>query len=180
MAINWTEIEGYREDMTADEKLALLENREETPPKPDLTGYVPKSQFDKVSSELATAKKNLRSRMTEDEQREAERQAQQTAMETELKTLRHEKTVSTYKANYLGMGFDEALASETAEAMADGDMERVFANMKKHGDSLKKTLTAEIMKDVPAPPAGDDPGADAKKKKELNALRVSMGLPEIK
>ena len=32
MAFDWTKIEGYREDMTADEKLALLENHEPSKP----------------------------------------------------------------------------------------------------------------------------------------------------
>lgn len=196
MAFDWTKIEGYREDMTADEKLALLENHEPskpteptaptapteptTPTPKDTKGYVPKAQFDKLASELAAAKKNLRSKMTEDEAREEERLARQTAMEQELETLRKEKTISTYKANYLGLGFEEALAIETAEAMAEGDMDRVFANMKKHGDAQKKAWTAEVMKNTPAPPAGDENTANLKKLEETNKLRRSMSLPEIK
>ncbi len=194
--IDWTSIEGYREDMTADEKLALLENHEPskpteptvptaptepiTPAPKDTKGYVPKAQFDKLASELAATKKNLRSKLTEDEVKEAERLAEQEAIKQELETLRKEKTVTTYKANYLGLGFDEALAMETAEAMAEGDMERVFANMKKHGDAQKKAWTAEVMKNTPAPPAGDENTANLKKLEETNKLRKSMGLPEIK
>lgn len=194
--IDWTSIEGYREDMTADEKLALLENHEPskpteptaptapteptTPIPKDTKGYVPKAQFDKLASELAATKKNLRSKLTEDEVKEAERLAEQEAIKQELETLRKEKTVSTYKANYLGLGFEEALAMETAEAMAEGDMERVFANMKKHGDAQKKAWTAEVMKNTPAPPAGDENTANLKKLEETNKLRRSMGLPEIK
>ena len=75
MAFDWTSIEGYREDMTADEKLALLDSYEApkdnpAPPKdnpnPDPApapapskGMVSKAQFDKVSSELAAVKKHL-------------------------------------------------------------------------------------------------------------------------
>lgn len=203
MAIDWTKIDGYREDMTADEKLALLESHESTPPAnpaestPPATpaatpaarqtdpsqkgkmGYVSKAQFDKVASELAAAKKTLRSKMTEDEAKEADRIARQTEMEQELETLRREKAISTYKANYLGLGFDDSLAAETAEAMVDGDMDRVFANMKKHGESQKKAWAAEAMKNTPAPPAGEEQSAAIKKLKETNAIRRSMGLPEI-
>ena len=108
MSIDWGSIEGYREDMTAEEKLALLDNYEPpkpTPPeptpepKPDPKpspakgGVVSKAQFDKVSSELAALKKQIRSQMTEDEQKELDRQAKVTEMETELNDLRHEKKV---------------------------------------------------------------------------------------
>lgn len=199
MAIDWTKVEGYREDMTAEEKLALLESHEPASSKPAnepasgasddnrgepaakaKPGYVSKAQFDKVASELATAKKALRSKMTEDEAKEADRIARQTAMEEELDTLRREKTISTYKASYLGLGFDDKLAAETAEAMADGDMERVFANIKKNSETQKKAWAAEAMKNTPAPPAGEEQSANLKKLKETNAIRVSMGLPEIK
>ena len=198
MAIDWTKVEGYREDMTAEEKLALLESHEPASPKSadksapaasddnrgELAaklkpGYVSKAQFDKVASELASAKKALRSKMTEDEAKEADRIARQTEMEQELETLRREKAISTYKANYLGLGFDDSLAAETAEAMVDGDMDRVFANMKKHGESQKKAWAAEAMKNTPAPPAGEEQSAAIKKLKETNAIRRSMGLPEI-
>ncbi len=112
MAFDWSKVEGYREDMSAEEKLALLDSvkpeEEEAPPadnppaeKPaPKTGYVSKARFDQVSSELAAAKKELRSRMSVDEQKELDRQAKANEMETELKELRHEKAVSSYKASY--------------------------------------------------------------------------------
>ena len=201
MAFDWTQVEGYREDMTADEKLALLENIAQ-PPKPitpttpldnpptadppttpnpttKLNGYIPKAQFDKVSSELAAAKKQLKSKMTEDEQREADRVAAEEAMKNELDALRHEKTLNGYKASYLSQGYDEQLADEAATAMADGDMDTVFAVMKKQAANMEKNLRAKILKDTPVPPAGDDP-ADAKKQKEMAELRAVFGLPPVK
>ena len=85
MAFDWTKVEGYREDMSADEKLALLDSYEArednpAPPKEDPThaptpaptpakGMVSKAQFDKVSSELAAVKKQLRGKMSEDPER---------------------------------------------------------------------------------------------------------------
>ena len=62
--IDVTQIEGY-ETMTAEEKLKALE--EFDVPDPDYSGFVKKEQFDKAASELATAKKQLREKMTEDE-----------------------------------------------------------------------------------------------------------------
>ena len=36
------------------------------------------------------------------------------------------------------MGYDEKLADETAEAMANGETEKVFANQKKHLEAVEK------------------------------------------
>ena len=58
MNIDTSTIEGF-DGMTAEQKVeALL--KVEVPEKVDLSGYIQKSQFDKVSSELAEAKKTLR------------------------------------------------------------------------------------------------------------------------
>lgn len=197
MNIDWTKIEGYREDMTADEKLELLNGYEpqstqstsesgtatadetdKSAPKstPVGKGTVTKAQFDKVSSELAAAKKALRSKMTESEQAEAERREADEAMRAELETLRHEKTLSTYKASYLSLGYDDKLANEAATAMADGDTDTMFAIMKQHSITTEKALRAKLLKETPVPPAGDDPEAE-KQKKQIAELRRSFGLP---
>jgi len=192
MAFDWSKVEGYREDMSAEEKLALLDSveseEEETPPaenppaaKPTgKTGYVSKARFDQVSSELAAAKKELRSRMSADEQKELDRQAKANEMETELKELRHEKTVSSYKASYLAQGYDEQLAEEAANAMADGDNDTVFAVMKKQAALTEKAMRAKILKDTPVPPAGDTPKENEKDEKLEAIMRKSMGLPPKK
>lgn len=195
MAIDWTKYEGYREDMTDAEKLALLESVDpptdpqpappkDTPPAPTptskLNGYIPKAQFDKVSSELAAAKKQLKSKMTEDEQREVDRLAAEEAMKNELETLRKEKTLNSYKASYLSQGYDEQMAEEAATAMVDGDMDTVFSVMKKYSANMEKAVRVKILKETPVPPAGTDPGVDAKQQKEMAELRASFGLPPLK
>ena len=181
MAINWTEIEGYREDMTAEEKLQLLENAAPNdPPAPapaPSRNMVSKAQFDQVSSELAAVKKALKGKMSEDEQRELDRQAERDAMETELKALRREKTLAGHKASFLAQGYDDALAEEAATAMVDGDTDTVFTAMKKHQAALEKAMRAQILKETPVPPAGDDPNNDQKKKEDMEKLRKYFGLP---
>ena len=183
MAINWNEIEGYREDMTAEEKLQLLDQVEmpskptEEPAPTPRQPMVSKAQFDKVTSELAAVKKALKGKMTEDEQRELDRQNEREEMETELKALRREKTLAGYKASYLSQGYDDAMAEEAATAMADGDMETVFAIMKKQNMIAEKALRAKILKETPVPPAGDDPNDENKKQEDLKKLRSYFGLP---
>lgn len=195
MAFDWTKVEGYKEEMTPEEKLALLDNYNDPEPAPkndpaptptpdpknDPTpapkgGMVSKAQFDKVSSELAAVKKQLRGKMTEDEAKELERQQHQEEMETELNTLRREKALAGYKASYLSQGYDEQLAEEAATAMVDGDMETVFAVMKKQSVNAEKAMRAKILKETPVPPASDDPNDEKKKQEEAKKLRGYFGL----
>lgn len=195
MAFDWTKVEGYKEDMTPEEKLALLDNYNDPEPAPKNDpaptptpdpkndpapapkgGMVSKAQFDKVSSELAAVKKQLRGKMTEDEAKELERQQHQEEMETELNTLRREKSLAGYKASYLSQGYDEQLAEEAATAMVDGDMETVFAVMKKQSVNAEKAMRAKILKETPVPPASDDPNDEKKKQEEAKKLRGYFGL----
>lgn len=178
MAFDWTAVDGYKEDMSAEEKLALLDGYEPKAPEPavDLKGYVKKSQFDSLASELATAKKQLKSRMTEEEAREADRAAHEEAIEAELKTLRREKTISSHKASFLAQGYDDALASEAATALADGDTDEVFSIMAKHKVNAEKALRQQILKDVPVPPPGDNVTDELKEKAEQEKLRKYFGL----
>lgn len=102
------------------------------------------------------------------------------AMRLELEALRREKTLSNYKASYLSQGYDERTAEDAATALADGDMDTVFSLMKKQAITTEKALRAKILKEIPVPPAGETPSADVEKKKELESLRASFGLPPLK
>ena len=164
---DWTKVSGYREDMTAEEKLALL-SADDAIPEPSPT--VSKDVFDKTASELAKVKRELREKQTAEETAEAERVAREAAMDEELKTLRREKTISTHKASFLALGYDEKLASTAAEALADGKTEAVFAAMGQNLDAVKKAADTAALDKTNKPPASDSPPAD-------NAdLRGYMGL----
>lgn len=153
MKIDVTKIEGYS-DMTAEQKLAALEGFDV--PDPDYSGYVKKDVFDKTASELAAKKKELTEKMTEDEQKKQKEQEERDELQSKYDKLLHESEVSKFKAKLLGMGYDEKLADDTAEAMADGDSEKVFANQKKHLEAVEKKVRAEALKDTPKPtPDGD-------------------------
>lgn len=153
MKIDVTKIEGYS-DMTAEQKLAALEGFDM--PDPDYSGYVKKDVFDKTASELAAKKKELTEKMTEDEQKKQKEQEERDELQSKYDKLLHESEVSKFKAKLLGMGYDEKLADDTAEAMADGDSEKVFANQKKHLEAVEKKVRAEALKDTPKPtPDGD-------------------------
>ena len=151
-------IEGYA-DMTAEQKLAALEALDQPENKPDPETNKLKTQLSKANTEAAELKRKLQERMTEEEKRKQQEEEERQKMAEELETLRKEKTVASYKASYLSMGYDEATAEDTAKAMADGDMTKVFANQKAFQEAHDKAVLAGAVKTTPTPPAGT-PGSD--------------------
>lgn len=149
MKIDTTKIEGYA-DMTAEEKLAALEAYEM-----DTAGLVKKDLLDKATSEAASYKRQLREKLSADEQAEAERAEALKNMQAELETLRNEKAVDAATKKWMSLGYDEKLATETAKAMVAGDTEKVFANHAKFIADKEKSLRAELLKDTPVPPPGE-------------------------
>ena len=162
--INTSAIEGY-ENMTAEEKLAALEAMD----LPDVDKI--KSALDKATSEAAGYKKQLRERMSEDEARAAKDAEEMDEIRKELEQLRAEKVVDQHTAKFLGLGYDEKLARETAKAMADGDTELVFKNHAKFISDREKALKAEILKSTPTPPAGD--GAEKVTREDVQKMTLS-------
>lgn len=151
--IDVTKIEGYA-DMTPEQKLAALEGYDM--PDPDYSGFVKKDVFDKTASELAAKKKELAEKMTEDEKKQQKEQEERDELQSKYDALLHKSLVSDYKAEYLAAGYDEKLATDTAEAMTKGDTAKVFANQKKHLEAVEKKVRAEALKDTPKPTGDGD------------------------
>ena len=151
MKIDTSKIEGYAE-MSAEDKLKALEGYDL--PDADYSGYVKKDIFDKTAKELADKKKELVSKLSDSEKAQKEAEEHNKEIMDELKALRRESAVSKSKAKFLALGYDEALAQETAEAMADGDNDKVFANAEKAKKAMEKNLRAELLKDTPRPNGG--------------------------
>ena len=149
--IDTNKIEGYAE-MTAEEKLAALESF--VIPEPDLSGYVKKDVADKYASEAAGYKKQLRERMSEDEAAKAKAAEDMAAVMAELDQLRADKAITEYTAQFMAIGYDEAMAKSTATAIHNGDMSAMFKNHAKFVADREKALKAELLKATPTPPAG--------------------------
>ena len=148
MKIDTGSIEGYSE-MTAEQKIAALETFEYEDNSSELEKL--KNAVSKANSEAAEWKKKHNALLSEDEQKKQASDEAFKQMQEELESLRKNKTVSEYTAKYLAMGYDKDLASETAKAMAEGDMDKVFANGEKHKAALEKKIKENLMKDDPRP-----------------------------
>lgn len=159
MKIDTTKIAGYAE-MSAEEKLKALEAFEY-----DDAERV-KGLLSKANAEAAEWKRKHHELLSEDEKQKQEREESISAMQKELDELRTAKTVSEFTAKLVSQGYDEALAADTAKAMAAGDSAKVFANQQKFLDAYTQRMKAEILKNTPTPQGGGASGLDYKKKIE--------------
>jgi len=147
--------DAYKEGMTLEEIEKALESV--TMPKDDSAEVERlKTALSKSNSEAADYKKQLREKMTEDEQAKAKEAEEREKLQKDYEALLHKTTVSENKAQLLALGYEEALADDTAEAMASGDMAKVMANQKKHLDAYAKKVRAEALKDTPKPTGDGD------------------------
>lgn len=151
--IDTSTIEGYS-DMSPEQKIAALEAYESA--EPDYSGYVKKDVFDKTASELAAKKKELNAKLSEDEKKRRQEQEDREKLQSAYDQLLRDSKISKFKAELLAMGYEDKLASETAEAMVDGDNDKVFANQKKQLEVVQKAARAEALKKTPKPQPDDD------------------------
>ena len=164
----------YKEGMTAEEIAEALEAAgigvSEPPAGDDLSREIErlKRKLSESNTENADWKRKLREMQT-DEERKAQDDAERwELLQQERDALLREKTITENKAQFLALGYDETLATETAQAMSEGDTTRVFAAQKKHMETQEKNLRATILRETPAPPAGagGSGGIDYQKKYE--------------
>ena len=149
--------DAYREGMTLEEiETALAEI--ELPGDNAAEIKRLKDAVSKANSEAADYKKQLRAKQTDDEAAEAKRKEEFEKLQSDHNELLHKMAVSENKAKLLALGYDEALAGETAEAMAKGETDKVFAAQQKHQEAIEKKIRADILKDTPKPTGGSAPG----------------------
>ena len=161
MKINTGKIEGY-ENMTPEEKIKALEAFEMA--EPDYSGYVKKEVFDKTASELTDYKKQLREKMSADEIKAKEDAEKQEKLQSDYDALVKKVALSENKAKLLGLGYDDKLASDTAEAMLEGNIDKVLANQKKHLESVEKKIREDVLHNTPKPEGGSSSNTMTKEK----------------
>lgn len=157
MKIDITRLNGYREDMTAEEKIALIENAD--------LDVVSKEVFDKKASERAKYSKELKTSRTEEDSRKAETDTKIAELETLVQNLTAEKTMNEYTSKFMGLNFSEEKAKESAKALFNGDMNKVFANIAEFNKGAVEQAKADLIKNTPAPVGGTRSKGSANTKK---------------
>ena len=152
--IDVSTIDGYA-DMTAEEKLAALENYEyndHSAELADLDKY--KDATNKATSEAAEYKKQLKA--LQDQQKTGNSKADETIarLQEQVNELTRQNTISSYTAQFVALGYDAELAKATAIATADGDVATVFANQRTFLEAHDKQTKADIFKQTPKPGQG--------------------------
>ena len=130
-----------------------------------------KTALSKSNSEAADYKKQLREKMSAEELKAKEDAEKMEALIKERDSLLREKTIAGHKANYLALGYDEKLANETAEAMVNGELDKVFANQKKHNEALEKKIREDVLKATPRPEGGN--GSETITKESFSKMSIA-------
>jgi hypothetical protein len=181
MRIDTAKIENY-ETMSAEDKLKALEEYEFETPTPKENDEVTKlkAALSKANSDAAEWKRQFREKQTEAERAEAERKEREAAVEDELRTLRREKSVSGYVAQYLALGYTQELALKAAEATADNDAATIMSCQQEYLAAKTKELEAAALNKQPTLTPGAPPTAKQAEEEATNKLRQHFGLPPIK
>jgi arsenate reductase-like glutaredoxin family protein len=143
----------YKEGMTEEEISAALETAN-SGSEAEVNRL--KAALSKANSEAADYKKQLRTKQTDDEANAAAQKEEHDKLAQENTELKRSIALSEKKAKLLAMGYDETLATETATAMVDGDMDKVMANQSKYLEVQKKNIQADHMKKTPRPAGGSE------------------------
>ena len=171
MKISTDSIQGFADMSDADKVTALLGL--DLPDPVDMSQYVDKKTFDAKASEAANLSKQLKAKMTDDEAAKAQADADRKALEDKYTELLRKSTIAEHTARFIAMpGYDEKLARETAEALFDGNMDKVFENQQKANAAYEKKLRAEMVKQDPKP---DGAGGDDQKKDTAVEFAKKLG-----
>ena len=118
-----------------------------------------KNSFDTTSSELSTAKKQLKAKMTAEEQIEEEKRIADEAKDAEIKELKEKFRTMDYSKRYMGIGMDEKTAESLSELTGDlPDVDKFFSVLDKFVKAKIKTAgenaVQELIKSNPDIKAG--------------------------
>lgn len=161
--------DAYKEDMTAEELISALKDIEMPV---DNSAEIERLEraLSKSNSEAADYKKQLRERMSAEEAKAKEEAERVSDLQSKYDALLKESTVSKNKARLLALGYEDALATEVAEAMMNGDTDKVFTCHKKHLDSVEKKIREDVLKNTPRPTGGN--GSDIITKEKFSKMSI--------
>ena len=140
-----------------------------------------KNSFDTTSSELSTAKKQLKAKMSAEEQIEEEKRIADEAKDARIQELESKFRMMDYSKRYMGIGMDEKTAESLSELTGElADADKFFSALDKFMKSKIKSAgedaIQELIKKNPEIKSGtgdSDKNALAKEKAKEAANRRS-------
>lgn len=108
-----------------------------------------KNNISKLTSECKEWKTKYQSTLDAGELAKQQAEEERANMLNELNLLKREKNIADLKSQFLGIGYGEELANETAIATLDGNTQKVLENQKKFADELVATTKKNLIKDNP-------------------------------
>lgn len=152
-------IEGYAE-MSAEDKIRALEayEFEDNSAKLLAENEKLKNAVSRSNSEAADWKKKYTAKMSDEEKQQqaaaeaaAADQKEKDDLRARIAELERDKTLVEYRASLSELGFEAKLSADTAAALFDNDVPKVFANLKKFLEEFERNLKSELMAAVPQP-----------------------------
>lgn len=146
-----------------------------------------KNSFDTASSELSNTKKQLKAKMTAEEQEVEAKKAADEAKDARIQELESKFRMMDYSKRYMGIGMDEKTAEALSELTGElTDTDKFFSALRKFVQSVKKQSGEDALqtylKDNPDIKAGS--GAASKDEasiqfaKNLAAQKSGTGINE--
>ena len=142
------------------EQQDLIDNKDLLKQIADLKAELNKNKKarDKALSEVSEYKKQLRAKMTADEQAEIERQEAEAEQKEYVASLEKFKRVAEATARYALQGMNQELAKQAADAEIAGDMDLLSDIQNKYMNQMLKAKEAEWLKSTPQINAGGGSG----------------------
>ena len=146
--------DAYKDGMTIEEINTALEGIE-LPTDNSAEVERLKNALSKSNSEAADYRKQLREKMSAEEQKAKDDAERFEELQSKYDALLRKDSITENKARLLSLGYDDKLATETAEAIVNGEIDKVFTNQKKHLESVEKKIREEVLTSTPRPTGGN-------------------------
>lgn len=163
--------DSYKEGMTVEEFAEALKGVEM--PK-DQSAEIEnlKKRISEVNSEAADWKNKYRSTLDEATKKQQEADEKAKKDQEELQNLRKVTAIAGYKASYLAMGYSEELATDTANALYEGNNEKLFENQKKHMEAVEKKAREDALRGSGRPGGSGDGSGSGETEAEKLAKKI--------
>ena len=130
-----------------------------------------KNALSKSNSEAAEMKKQLREKMSAEEVKAKEDAEKFEELQRKYDELVRKDSISQHKVKLISIGYSEKLANETAEAIVNGEFDKMLANHKKHIESVEQKIREDVQKETPRPEGGN--GSDIITKEKFSKMSIT-------